>query len=76
MNIRAEFVNPPIPIRNFDWMAWIDGMEDYLLFGHGRTKASALVDLRGAVLVEFDEDEGLLDEFEKAYKAIRKDEYL
>ena len=30
MNIKTEYVNPPIPDRRWDWRAWIEGEEDGL----------------------------------------------
>lgn len=29
LRIKTCFINPTIPIRNFDWIAWIDGEEEY-----------------------------------------------
>jgi hypothetical protein len=42
--IRTENVCPPIPLRNFDWAAWIDGDEE-LGTGRGATKQEAINDL-------------------------------
>ena len=55
--IIANFVYPPIPMRNFDWEAYRDGTMDadydyekecYVsatLIGHGETKQAAIDDL-------------------------------
>jgi hypothetical protein len=52
-NIKTEYVNPPIPSRNFDWQAtfnWQDGDDD--LRGHGKTEADAVLDLLQNALAE------------------------
>jgi hypothetical protein len=58
MQIRTEFVCPPIPDRNFDWSAidesTYDGAEDSSNrdhVGYGRTEADAIADLM-AILEE------------------------
>jgi hypothetical protein len=43
--IKTAFENPPIPIRCFDWSAWIDGREEWLV-GRGETEAEAISDLQ------------------------------
>ena len=43
--IRTSFVNPPIPIRHFDWVAWIDGDEETGLAGNGKTEQEAINEL-------------------------------
>lgn len=45
MNIATYFVNPPIPIRTSDWIAYIDGEEDGPK-GWGKTEAEAIADLK------------------------------
>ena len=35
----------PIPIRDFDWAAFVDGQEEWLA-GYGRTEEAALADLK------------------------------
>jgi hypothetical protein len=44
--ICTSFVNPPIPIRAFDWQAWVDGQEEAGPYGSGRTEQEAISDLR------------------------------
>lgn len=36
---------PPIPSRNHDWCAYIDGEEEEGNYGWGRTEAQAVVDM-------------------------------
>lgn len=48
--IKTEFVYPPIPLRQFDWMAYEDDTycgcgECRCLTGHGATKQEAIADL-------------------------------
>jgi hypothetical protein len=44
--IRTNYVYPPIPIRQFDWVAWYDGEEDeQMATGHGVTEREAVADL-------------------------------
>ena len=43
--IITTHVYPPIPIRNFDWNACVDGDEEYGPSGWGRTEAEAIADL-------------------------------
>ena len=45
MNIQTYFVNPPIPVRDFDWQAYVDGYEPGDALGHGDTEAEAVADL-------------------------------
>jgi hypothetical protein len=47
MKIRTEFVYPPIPIRDFDWIAVDDDTYDGHggPIGYGRTEADAVADL-------------------------------
>ncbi len=51
--IRAELNPKPIPDRNHDWDAWIDGDEE-LGTGHGATKLDAMIDL--CHMIELAED--------------------
>lgn len=37
MNIQTSFVYPPIPVRDFDWQAHVDGYEPGDALGHGAT---------------------------------------
>ena len=50
MKIRTEHVFPPIPMRQFDWMAYDDDTycgcgECRCLTGHGSTEQEAIADL-------------------------------
>ncbi len=51
MNIKTEFVRPPIPIKCFDWEAWdadtFDADVDYCSpIGYGATEQEAIDDLK------------------------------
>lgn len=46
--IVTVYEHPPIPDRQFDWAAWVDGKEDGHI-GHGATEADAVYDLVGLV---------------------------
>ena len=46
-------LNPPIPIRDFDWCAYFDGEEELGHYGYGRTESEAKQDL----LENYAEDE-------------------
>ena len=43
--IVTRFINPPIPVRYFDWCAYLDGHEEGP-YGHGETETSAIADLQ------------------------------
>ena len=43
--IIVERVNPPIPIRSFDWVAYLDGYEPGSPQGYGSTAEEAVSDL-------------------------------
>ena len=45
MNIQTSFVCPPIPVRDFDWQAFVDGYEPGDALGHGATEAEAIANL-------------------------------
>jgi hypothetical protein len=45
MKIHTHHAYPPIPIRDFDWIAYPDGAEEDGPFGYGRTKQEAIDDL-------------------------------
>jgi hypothetical protein len=55
MRVCTSFVNPPIPIRVFDWVAWIDGEEENGHYGYGRTEQEAKDELT-ALQMQFDEE--------------------
>lgn len=40
----TTIVNPPIPTRDFDWLAYFEGAED-ALNGRGKTEEEAIADL-------------------------------
>lgn len=42
--IKTHFEHPPIPLRNHDWVAWIEGQEEWKR-GAGLTELEALLDL-------------------------------
>jgi hypothetical protein len=52
--IVASLIYPPIPIRQFDWMACRDGYEEDGNYGYGETKEKAIADL---LAIESDEDD-------------------
>lgn len=43
--IVTTYVNPPVPTRNLDWQAHLDGQEEDGPVGHGLTELSAIEDL-------------------------------
>lgn len=43
--IKTHFDKPPIPAREMDWSAWIDGCEEGPV-GSGATEAEAIADLK------------------------------
>ena len=45
MKFQTSFINPPIPVRGFDWQACVDGYEPGDALGHGATEAEAVADL-------------------------------
>lgn len=45
MKVVTEFINPPIPLRRFDWQAHIPGQEEHGPVGQGQTEVEALRDL-------------------------------
>lgn len=44
MKIRTACIAPPVPSRDFDYTAWVDGQEEWLQ-GYGATAALAIQDL-------------------------------
>jgi len=44
-SIVTEFVNPPIPSRDFDWSAKRDGYDEGDPIGWGSTEAAAIANL-------------------------------
>lgn len=45
LRICTEFVYPPIPDRNYDWQAWVEGEEESNICGRGRTESDAVAEL-------------------------------
>lgn len=45
MDIRTQYICPPIPFRWFDWVAWVDGNEEQGPFGRGATEQEAIAEL-------------------------------
>jgi hypothetical protein len=45
MDNKTSFVYPPIPVRDFDWQAYMEGYEPGDALGHGATEAQAIADL-------------------------------
>lgn len=43
--IITTFVYPPIPLRQFDWVAYRDGTEESGRYGYGPTKDKAIAEL-------------------------------
>ena len=43
--ISVDYIWPPIPTRQFDWSAVVDGHEDHGPYGYGPTKDAAVADL-------------------------------
>ena len=44
--IVTTWVNPPIPICDFDWCAYYDGEEEKGNYGWGKTEADAIADFK------------------------------
>ena len=45
MTIKTAYIFPPIPLREFDWVAVRDGYEEGDLQGFGKTEQEAINDL-------------------------------
>jgi len=43
--VQTEYVHPPIPTRDYDWAAALDGYEPGEPLGQGPTEADAIYDL-------------------------------
>lgn len=43
--IKCDYVNPPIPIRDWDFIAYRDGDEEFGLRGNGKSKQEAIENL-------------------------------
>lgn len=42
--IITSHVYPPIPVRDFDWCAYLEGEEEEGRYGYGRTRELAVLD--------------------------------
>jgi len=45
MKIETSFIYPPIPVRDYDWMATTDNYEEGDIIGFGKTELDAKNDL-------------------------------
>jgi hypothetical protein len=45
VSVITECVYPPIPTRDYDWCAYMDGDEECGPYGRGPTERDALIDL-------------------------------
>jgi hypothetical protein len=52
MNTVTTFVNPPIPVRDFDWSATLEGYEGGDPIAYGRTEQAAIYALQAFVPTE------------------------
>ena len=43
--IITDYIFPPIPNREFDWVAFYDGEEERREYGYGKTDTEAVTDL-------------------------------
>jgi len=53
MKVVTEYVNPPIPVRSHDWIAYFSDMEEHGPQGHGSTEAEALKALTEQISTEW-----------------------
>lgn len=47
MKIVTQYICPPIPTRDHDWVAYEDGREEDGAYGYGKTEQEAIEDLKG-----------------------------
>jgi hypothetical protein len=40
--VQVQHDPPPVPLRNCDWCAWVDGQEEAQQYGYGATRADAV----------------------------------
>lgn len=45
MKVATEYIRPPVPSTQYDWMASVEGEEDSMPIGRGPTEAEALRNL-------------------------------
>jgi hypothetical protein len=53
--IVTDYIYPPIPDRQFDWLAYREGDEERGPRGYGPTEAAAIADLKDSIDDEDDE---------------------
>jgi hypothetical protein len=58
MNILTEYVAPPVPSTQYDWMACVEGEEEDGPHGRGPTETEALRDLCSQLAVMYYESVG------------------
>jgi hypothetical protein len=46
MKIITTYECKPIPVRNFDWVAYEDGKEEDGIYGYGATEVEAIEELK------------------------------
>lgn len=67
MKILTSYYLKPIPMRHFDWIAWIDGMEEEGPYGNGETKEESLSSLLESAELIWDNRDELCNELSHAY---------
>lgn len=53
--IVTSYVNPPIPVRQYDWCAHYEGEEEAGNYGYGATEAEAIQDFIDNCQADHDE---------------------
>ncbi len=53
-NVVTSHDNPPIPERQYDWSAHLDGHEEDGPVGHGTTEAEAITELKATLDLTYD----------------------
>ena len=51
--IITQHIFPPIPIRQFDWVAYFEGQEERCEYGYGQTEFEAIANL----ITDYGDDE-------------------
>jgi hypothetical protein len=54
MSVITECVYPPIPTRDYDWCAYLEGDEENGPYGRGPTERDALINLAEMLSLELD----------------------
>lgn len=74
LRIVTSHIHPPIPLRQFDWVAYLDGREEQTQFyGHGATEERAREDLR-MNLEAWDREDLLREAFGGGWEQAREQE--